>query len=94
MIRRFVFRTLPLALAVLSLCGCATVPPPAPPIVVAGNGHCHPASDLPAHKTLQALPEVETFMDDLFGLFLKDRKAHADDIADYNSLYETCVNGK
>ncbi|MBI1313676.1 hypothetical protein GC176_20480 [bacterium] len=82
-----------LSVLAAGLAGCATTPPPVP-VVVTGNGHCQPAADLPAHKTMKKVPEVETFMENLYAMFLGERKDHAKDIADYNSLYDTCVGGK
>lgn len=77
-------------LTALLCAGCATAPVP---VVVSGNGKCHPAQDLPAHKTIKPVPEVDTFMEDLYGLFALERSDHAKDISDYNSLWATCVGG-
>ena len=72
------------------LYGCAGSVPP-PPVIVSGNGHCHPSQDLTAPKTMSKVPEQDTAAEDLWGLFLQERKAHAADQRDYNSLYSQCV---
>ena len=72
---------------VLMLTGCASTPP----VAISGNGNCHPAADLPAHKVMKKVPEQATLLEDLWGLFASERKDHAADIRDYNSLYDTCV---
>jgi hypothetical protein len=72
------------------LFGCGSVPATSP-VVVSGNGHCVPASDLPSHKTVQAVPEKETFMEDLYSLLGLERRYRARDVSDYNSLWDTCV---
>ena len=77
----------------LSVAGCASTPAVPAAVVVEGNGKCHPASDLPAHKTMKKVPEADTTLDALFALLLGERKDHAKDVQDYNSLYDTCVNG-
>jgi hypothetical protein len=76
----------PLAL----LGGCAGTPTP---VQIEGNGFCHPAQDLPAHKAVAPVPETATAMDDLYALLASERKQHAADDRDYNSLYSTCVGG-
>lgn len=71
----------------LALGGCQTLTsflPPQPCIV---------SADLPTEKHVAALPEVETGNQTLFGQFLAERKVHAQDDQDYNSLYKTCVMG-
>ncbi len=70
------------------LAGCASAPPVSQ---IQGNGYCHPSQDLPAHKAVKKLPETVTGMDELFGLFAAERKDHAADDRDYNSLYSQCV---
>jgi hypothetical protein len=66
--------------------GCTTIRdlvlPPQP---------CKPAVDLPVHKQVAPLPEVDTSNDAFFNLFLHERATHAKDDQDYNSLYDTCV---
>ena len=79
-----------IASAVLFGCQDASVPAA---IVVSGNGHCTPASDLPAVKHMKKVPVVDTFMDDLGTLLFGERRDHKKDIDDYNSLYQTCVIG-
>lgn len=69
---------------VLLLGGCSTVSP-------VSVGPCHPSTDLPAVKTIKKVPEAETSFEDLFKLFAQERKAHGDDVRDYNSLYKECV---
>lgn len=71
----------------LALAGCAT----SPPQLVSGNGSCHPSVDLPAHKTMKKVPEQDVLLEDLWALLLGERKDHAKDIDDYNSLYSECV---
>lgn len=71
----------------LVLSGCASVP-----LVVSGNGSCHPSADLPSHKALKKVPEETTLLEDLWGLLLNERKDHARDVRDYNSLYDQCVD--
>ncbi len=71
----------------VALAGCAS----APVSQVQGNGYCHPAQDLPAHKAVALLPEKQVGMDDLFGYLAAERKQHAADDRDYNSLYSICV---
>jgi hypothetical protein len=68
----------------LLLGGCAS------PASVLMSG-CHPSTDLPSVKTIKKVPEAETSFEDLFKLFAQERKAHGDDIRDYNSLYQECV---
>ena len=70
-----------------TLSACAATPA----VQVQGNGFCHPAQDLPAHKAVTPVPEVPTAMDDLYGLLAAERKSHAADDRDYNSLYTACV---
>lgn len=72
----------------LAIGGCADVPTVVP---VHENGFCHPSQDLPAHKTMKKVPEQTTLLEDLYGLLALERKDHAGDIRDYNSLYEQCV---
>ena len=80
----------------LALAGCASdkVDLANTAVVVEGNGKCHPASDLPPHKTMKKVPEKATGLSALFDLFTTERHDHAKDVQDYNSLYDTCVNGK
>lgn len=78
-----------LALATMA-CGCASTKTP-DPVVVSGNGHCTPAVDLPDHKTMNKVPETETFMEGLYSLFGTERHDHSKDVSDYNSLWNTCV---
>jgi hypothetical protein len=73
--------------AFLSLLACST---PAA-IVVEGNGGCHPASDLPAHMTMQKVPEADTGATQLYELLLDERASHHKDQNRYNSLYGACV---
>jgi hypothetical protein len=76
-----------IALVFLLVTGCQTLTsflPPQP---------CQVSPDLPVEKHLVALPEVETGNQTLFGQFLTERKVHAQDDQDYNSLYKTCVLG-
>lgn len=75
----------------LVLTGCA-----APQVSIpgaTGNGLCHPSQDLPAHKTIKKVPEQNTLLEDLYALFASERKDHATDVRDYNSLYSQCVDG-
>lgn len=74
----------------LLLTACVNAPPP--PIVVSGNGKCHPSADLPAHKELKKVPVIDTAIDTLFDLLGMERKDHAADDRDYNSLYDQCVD--
>jgi hypothetical protein len=74
--------------AALALSACATTAP----AVVTGNGGCHPSQDLPAHKVMKKVPEVVTPLEDLWALLGLERKDHAGDIRDYNSLYDQCVD--
>jgi hypothetical protein len=76
--------------AVLIACGLSACAAPAP-VQIEGNGYCHPSQDLPAHKAVKLLPELDTRMDDLFGFLAAERKDHAADDRDYNSLYAQCV---
>ena len=92
-IRFHVVRAFLLASLVAGVVGCASAPPPVV-TQVQGNGFCHPSVDLPAEKHMTKVPATDTFMEDVFGLLLDERKAHADDQRDYNSLYQTCVMGK
>lgn len=71
----------------LALGGCQTITsflPPQPCIV---------SPDLPAVKHVDLLPVVETGNQTLYSQFLAERKVHAKDDDDYNSLYKTCVQG-
>ena len=74
----------PALVGLLLLGGCASIVP-------ASVGTCHPSTDLPAVKTIKKVPEAETSFEDLFKLFAQERKAHGDDVRDYNSLYKECV---
>jgi hypothetical protein len=74
-------------LATLSA-GCASTPI----ITTLPPALCKPATDLPAHKNITKLPEVETPNDQFYSLFLQERAQHAKDAQDYNSLYATCVD--
>lgn len=76
-----------LALCVMLLASCA----PITPVVVQGNGGCHPASDLPSHLTMQKVPEVDTGATQLYDLLLDERASHAKDQQRYNSLFGACV---
>jgi hypothetical protein len=77
------------ALVVGLLCGCAPTPPVEVPVV--GNNTCIPASDLPDHKAMKKVPEVDTGATGLYDLLLDERSSHAKDIQDYNSLHKACV---
>lgn len=82
-------RALSMVFCAVLLAGCAhttTVP-------ISGNGTCHPSQDLPSHKTIKKVPETDTQLEDLWALMAQERKAHGDDVRDYNSLYSTCVKG-
>lgn len=72
-----------------AIAGCAA--PPAQ--IVGGNGSCHPSQDLPTKKTMQKVPEADTQLEDFWALFAKERKDHAVDQRDYNSLFQQCVLG-
>jgi len=78
-----------LVAAFLILAACSTTHDM--PTIVSGNGQCHPSQDLPAKKTMNKVPEQDTAAEDLWGLFLQERKDHAADQRDYNSLYDQCV---
>lgn len=78
---------LAIALA-LSVASCASTPT----VLTGGNGTCHPSQDLVAHKTMKKVPEAETSLEDLWGLLASERKDHAQDDRDYNSLYDQCVD--
>lgn len=80
-------------LLALSCAGCASVPPP-PPVTVSGNGNCHPSDDLPPSKTVPAAPEADTTLTAFLQWVIGERKAHGQDVRDYNSLYRECVNGQ
>lgn len=69
------------------LTGCAT-----PAVPTSGNHQCHPSADLPAHKTMKKLPETDQQFADLFSLFAEERRQHAQDDRDYNSLHDQCVD--
>jgi hypothetical protein len=84
-----VIAVLVLIVTVLLLAGCADNPDP---LVVSGNGKCHPSADLPAHKELSKVPVADTAIDTLFDLLGMERKDHAADDRDYNSLYDQCVD--
>lgn len=79
--KRLAFPAL-LALA-LSVGGCAT-----PAITT----HCTPSSDLPARKEMKKVPETATGIEHLYDLLVDERRDHAADIRDYNSLYSQCVS--
>lgn len=81
--------SLPVILTCLLLTGCAATGPSS---TIGGNGSCHPSQDLPAKKTMQKVPEADTQLEDFWALFAKERKDHAVDIKDYNSLYSQCVD--
>jgi hypothetical protein len=76
-----------LVLALL-LGGCQTVTSFLPP------QRCKPAVDLPAEKHLAKVPEVETGNQAFYDLLLQERRVHAQDDQDYNSLYSQCVAEK
>lgn len=83
--KRFLFLPAMVLLFLLLLTGCQTITsflPPQP---------CKPAADLPAEKHLARVPEVETSNQAFFDLLLQERKTHAQDDQDYNSLYAQCV---
>lgn len=79
--RRFIL------IGLLLLAGCSTPTP----VVISGNGQCHPSQDLPSHKDMKKVPEANISLEDFFGLFANERKDHASDIRDYNSLFDQCV---
>jgi hypothetical protein len=85
----WLFFIVPLLLILIgfNLSGCAADPA----VQVQGNGYCHPAQDLPAHKVVAPVPETATAMDDLYALLAAERKTHAADDRDYNSLFAACV---
>lgn len=74
---------------VFFLSGCGTT---AVVVPVEGNHHCHPSSDLPAHKSLKPVPEIDQQLGDFFSLFSDERRQHAADDRDYNSLHDQCVD--
>jgi hypothetical protein len=76
-------------LAVASLTGCVSAPPP--PVVVSGNGKCHPSDDLPAHKSVPLAPEFDTPIARFVQMVVDWRRGWAADDRDYNSLYAQCV---
>lgn len=81
-------RLTPLVLA-LFLSACAGVPETVP---ISGNGQCHPSQALPSHKAVAPVNEGLTW--DILALFhalVDERKTHADDDRDYNTLYGECV---
>lgn len=74
----------------LFLSGCGAVPQT---LLVSGNGTCHPAQTLPAHKAVAPLNEGLIY--DLLGVFnalVDERKSHAADDRDYNTLWNECVS--
>ena len=71
----------------IGLFGCADQP-----LVVSGNGSCHPSSDLPAHKAVAAIPTTPTDLLGTYDLLVTERTAHVTDDNDYNSLYTECVD--
>ncbi len=77
------------ALAAFVLAGCASTPPST--IVVSGNGKCHPSQALPAHKVVKLIPTKDMQITPLFDTFADERKAHGDDVRDYNTLWNECV---
>ena len=83
-------RVLSIIFCAVLLAGCAhttTVP-------ISGNGTCLPSQDLPATKTIKKVPEADTQLEDLWALLAQERKDHATDIRDYNSLFNQCVGDK
>lgn len=92
---RWFNRLVALSIFAAVLGGCASTPDPLPAaVLVEGNGNCRPPSDLPPKKTMKKVPAVEATIQKLYDLLLGERKDHAKDVQDYNSLYEICVNGK
>lgn len=82
------------------LAGCAstTAPlislpaaPAAAPAIIVVSGKCHPDAALPARKTMKRVPQTDTYMDQVYGLLLDERRDHKADIDDYNSLYGQCA---
>jgi hypothetical protein len=86
---RWFLRLLALWVLSVGLAGCGTlrdlVLPPLPPQA------CKPAADLPPVKTITPFPEREVPNEEFYVLALQERKDHAKDVQDYNSLYKTCV---
>lgn len=76
--------------AFLLLAGCATTPPPA--VQITGNGFCHPSTDLPAHKSVAPVAEQDMTVDQVVEAWIAERKQHATDDRDYNSLFSECVS--
>lgn len=70
--------------ASLLISGCTTT------VIMA----CTPSSDLPAVKVMKKTPEAVTSIEGLFGVLVDERKDHAADVRDYNSLYAQCVQSR
>ena len=79
-------RRLAIVFSALVLAACASTP-----ALITGNGTCQPSQDLPAEKVIQKLPEQATLFEEFYHLFARERKDHAKDVEDYNSLYSQCV---
>jgi len=84
-----VIRILALLAVSALLTGCVTTPPPS--VLVSGNGACLPSQSLPSHKAVAAVPASDTQIDPLYDLLVDERKAHGDDVRDYNTLWDECV---
>jgi hypothetical protein len=78
------------AIAAFVLAGCASTPPST--IVVSGNGKCHPAQALPAHKAVKQIEPADTEIGPLYDKLVDERKEHGIDVRDYNQLYDECVD--
>lgn len=76
-------------LAALALAACGGVPET---VQVSGNGSCHPSQTLPAHKAVAPLNEGLAYdLLTVFNALVDERKTHAADDRDYNTLYGECV---
>lgn len=74
---------------VLFLAACGG---PAETALLSGNGTCHPSQALPSHKAVAPVDESQPW--DILRVFralVDERKSHADDDRDYNTLYRECV---
>lgn len=81
-------RLIPFVLA-LCLSACAEAPLTVP---VSGNGQCHPSQALPSHKAVAPVDESQDWsLLTMFHALVDERKNHADDDRDYNTLYGECV---
>lgn len=77
-------------LLLLLLAACSITPPPEP-IVVSGNGHCHPSQALPQAIVIETIPAKPTDKDGLYDLLVDSRKALGTAADQYRKLWDECV---